>query len=258
MSQVHAIAPAALIGALILALPHTALAQTPGRLSDLVGARAGQSEGELQRRGYEATDRSEVVGDGRMTYWRRGEECVSIMTRDGRYASINQAGRSECGPSGPSADGGFQPPDFGYGDSYDRDGYREHFALVCYGEERRLEAQAQTGYEWNADRNRYVPRSGYDWNREAHDSSVTIEIDGQQGRIRPADNMVPPIHGSNDNGWYGLSDLSVSRDTIRAKFRFSGLNRPTLTIDRRVGRIQIDGLTPFSGTCQPQDSDRRF
>lgn len=74
-----------------------ALAQTPSSLRDLVDARAGQAEGELQRRGYEATDRSEVVGDGRLTYWRRGDECVAIMTRDGRYASINQAGRSECG-----------------------------------------------------------------------------------------------------------------------------------------------------------------
>ncbi|RZJ82064.1 MAG: hypothetical protein EON88_30530 [Brevundimonas sp.] len=86
-----------LSGALALASVAPAAAQTPGRLSDLVGARAGQSEAELGRRGYQATGRSEVVGDGRMTYWRRGDECVAIMTRDGRYASINQAGRSECG-----------------------------------------------------------------------------------------------------------------------------------------------------------------
>ena len=90
----------ALSGVLTLATVAPALAQTPGRLSDLVGARAGQSEGELGRRGYQATDRSEVVGDGRLTYWRRGDECVAIMTRDGRYASINQAGRSECGSGG--------------------------------------------------------------------------------------------------------------------------------------------------------------
>ena len=75
-------------------------AQTPPALSDMVGARAGQAEGELQRRGYQATNRSEVVGDGRMTYWRRGNDCVAIMTRDGRYASINQAGRNECGGGG--------------------------------------------------------------------------------------------------------------------------------------------------------------
>lgn len=89
-----------LSGALAFTGAAPALAQTPGRLSDLVGARAGQSEGELGRRGYQATDRSEVVGDGRLTYWRRGDECVGILTRDGRYASINQAGRSECGGGG--------------------------------------------------------------------------------------------------------------------------------------------------------------
>ncbi|MFS0709941.1 hypothetical protein [Brevundimonas phoenicis] len=83
--------------AVVLSSVSPAFAQTPGRLSDLVGARAGQAESELGRRGYEVTDRSEVVGDGRMTYWRRGDECIAIMTRDGRYQSINQAGRTECG-----------------------------------------------------------------------------------------------------------------------------------------------------------------
>ncbi|CAL1690557.1 hypothetical protein MMB232_00685 [Brevundimonas subvibrioides] len=81
------------------------LAQTPPALSDLVGSRAGQAEAELQRRGYQATDRSETMGNGRMTYWRRGNDCVSILTRDGRYDSINQAGRAECG-GGSSSNAG--------------------------------------------------------------------------------------------------------------------------------------------------------
>lgn len=77
-------------------------AQTPPSLADMVDARAGQAEAELNRRGYQATDRSEVMAGGRLTYWRRGDECVAILTRDGRYASINQAGRSECGSGGSS------------------------------------------------------------------------------------------------------------------------------------------------------------
>lgn len=97
MSFARSVATFSLSGALALTAGAPAMAQTPGRLSDLVGARAGQAEGELGRRGYQVTDHSEVVGDGRMTYWRRGDECVAIMTRDGRYQSINQAGRSECG-----------------------------------------------------------------------------------------------------------------------------------------------------------------
>ena len=91
---------ACLMSSLMLATALPAAAQTPSGLGDLVGARAGQAEGELNRRGYQPTDRSEVVGDGRMTYWRNGADCVSIMTRDGRYVSINQAGRSECGSGG--------------------------------------------------------------------------------------------------------------------------------------------------------------
>jgi hypothetical protein len=82
------------------------LAQTPPALRDMVGARAGQAEGEIQRRGYQSTDRSEVVGDGRLSYWRRGNECVAIMTQDGRYTSINQAGRSECGGDSSSSNTG--------------------------------------------------------------------------------------------------------------------------------------------------------
>ncbi len=100
MSIARASLSVTLSGVLAFAAAAPVFAQTPGRLSDLVGARAGQSEGELGRRGYQATDRSEVVGDGRLTYWRRGDECVAILTRDGRYASINQAGRSECGGGG--------------------------------------------------------------------------------------------------------------------------------------------------------------
>ena len=88
------------LSTLMLASALPAAAQTPSALRDMVGARAGQAEGELSRRGYQATDRSEVVGDGRMTYWRNGNDCVAIVTRDGRYASINQAGRSECGSGG--------------------------------------------------------------------------------------------------------------------------------------------------------------
>lgn len=90
--------------AMILCMAATpVLAQTPSRLSDLVGARAGQAEGELQRRGYQSTERGEAMGNGRLSYWKRGDECVSIMTRDGRYESINQAGRDECGSSSSSS-----------------------------------------------------------------------------------------------------------------------------------------------------------
>lgn len=237
----------------------TASAQsTPSDLRDLVGARGASGESELQARGYVSSGGAQ--GDDRSwTYWWNGGQnaCVSVATRNGRYDSIVSTPATDCG-RGDGGGSGFRPQEFGYGSSYDRDGYREHIALICYGEGQHSVAQSQSGFQWDDDKNRYVPRSGYNWTREDYDTSVTIEIDGDQGRIRPASNMVPPIHGSNDNGWYDLANLSVGRDAIRAQFRFSGLNRPTLSIDRRAGHIQIEGLTPFSGTCQALDSDRRF
>jgi hypothetical protein len=45
---------------------------------------------------------------------------------------------------------------------------------------------------------------------------------------------------------------------IRGEFKLNGANRPKLMIDRRAGRITLDGLTKFSGTCDPLDGDRKF
>lgn len=44
--------------------------------------------------------------------------------------------------------------------------------------------------------------------------------------------------------------MQVTRDMISARYRLNGLNKPRLSIDRRIGRISIDGMTPFHGTCE--------
>ncbi len=80
-----------------------ALAQIPPGLSDLIGARAGQGELELQRRGYEAV-RTEEGRTAKFTYWQRGSECVQVTTRDGRYLTMTQAASSFC-PSRSSGSG---------------------------------------------------------------------------------------------------------------------------------------------------------
>ncbi|MCJ8190698.1 hypothetical protein [Sphingomicrobium aestuariivivum] len=86
---------AATAGAALLAAP---LAAYPARdLSDLVGARGGQAEGELERRGF-----TYITGHkdnyASHTYWwhDRDDNCVHIVTRDGRYAQITDASRSDC------------------------------------------------------------------------------------------------------------------------------------------------------------------
>ncbi|NQE64009.1 hypothetical protein E1H18_4265 [Caulobacter sp. RHG1] len=239
-----------------------ALAQvTPSDVRDLVGARGSSGEAELASRGYVNVG-GQTGDDRKWTYWWNESRsvCLSVATVDGRYDSIASTPAPDCQRSGDRGNGGggYRPPEFGYGQDNRGGGYREHIALICYGEGQRLGSQYRSGYEWDTDKRRYVPKSGIEYTRQDYDTSVTVEIDGGRGRIRPAKNMVPPIHGDNDAGWYDIANLSVSRDIIRGEFKLNGMNRPKLMIDRRSGHINLDGLTKFSGSCDPLDGDRKF
>lgn len=244
-------------GAILTACPAAAQV-TPSDVRDLIGARGSSGESELAARGYVNTG-VQSGDDRKWTYWwndRRGV-CLSVATVNGRYDSIVSTPAPDCRPGGNGGgSAGYRPPEFGYGG--DRGGYREHIALICYGEGQRLTNQYRSGYEWDPDKRRYVPRSGVELTRQDYDTSVTVEIDGDRGRIRPAKNMVPPIHSQSDAGWYEITGLSVNRDMIRGQFKLNGANRPKVTIDRRAGRIMLDGLTKFSGTCDRLDGDRKF
>jgi len=59
--------------------------QTPAALNDFVGARAGQADDELMRRGYVLRKTQ-----GLTSYWEETATggCVSIYTNDGRYQSL--------------------------------------------------------------------------------------------------------------------------------------------------------------------------
>lgn len=241
------------LGVATLAAQPAAAQVTPSDVRDLVGARAAGGEAELASRGYVNTG-GRSGDDRKWTYWwndKRGV-CLSVTTVGGRYDSIISTPAPDCGGSGDR----YRPPEFGSGGS--GDGYREHIALVCYGEGQKLTNEYRSGYQWDSDKRRYVPKSGYELTRQDYDTSVTIDIDGARGRIRPAKNMLPPIHSQSDGGWYEISNLDIGRDMIRGQFKLNGANRPKMTIDRRAGRIIIDGLTKFSGTCDPLDGDRKF
>ncbi len=74
--------------------------QTTG-LDDMVGARAGQAEGELVQRGYRNV-RGEKGDDRSYAYWwnDRRRQCVTIATMDGRYASITPTTAPDCRQDG--------------------------------------------------------------------------------------------------------------------------------------------------------------
>ncbi|MGD9653458.1 MAG: hypothetical protein AB7V12_13930 [Candidatus Dadabacteria bacterium] len=91
----------------------SALAQSAGdpvpSLSDLVGAKAGQAEGQVTDRGYTLvkTDKS---GMSSYSYWteKGTNNCVTIRTEDGRYQSIVYATKLDC--SGSASDTSIAKP----------------------------------------------------------------------------------------------------------------------------------------------------
>ena len=81
-------------------------------LQDLVGARGGSGDSELQNRGFTYV-KGENGGGSSYTSWRRGNQCVMVRTANGNYLSIVDApmpdcvanGQSDAGYSGGSSSG---------------------------------------------------------------------------------------------------------------------------------------------------------
>lgn len=89
--------------------------------------------------------------------------------------------------------------------------------------------------------------------RASFPATVMIEIfrdgSGYNGRIHPSGRLVPPIHGGDRGGWWNLKNLVISGDEVRGRYTLNGLNKPRLVVDRRTGRISIDGIEKFYGRC---------
>lgn len=94
-------AGAVLVPLCAVALATAAQAQAEGRptgLEDMVDARAGQAEGELQRRGWRNTGGQQGDDRSYTNWWNADrQQCVTIATMDGRYASITATPAPDCG-----------------------------------------------------------------------------------------------------------------------------------------------------------------
>jgi len=278
-----AFAVPALIATFLAAAAH---AQATG-LEDMVGARAGQAEGELQRRGYVYTGGSQ--GDDRSyTNWWNADrrQCVTIATMNGRYDSITPTLPADCRKPAnvrPRPDGGYQPqPSYIPDQSYPRPPYRPggdrpsvlpggdrpivegrpvDLGLVCFGDGSRDGIASGTTWTWNSQRDRYEYGSYNETRPEVFDASLMIQTWAGGGRIRLPRSLIPPIHSRGSDGWWDLYNVSISPDVIRATYRLNGLNKPRVTIDRRTGRITVEGTSNygFRGTCDLIGNEpRRF
>lgn len=222
------------------AFSFSASAQTPADVEDLVGARGAGGETQLLSRGYEQRE-SRAVNDQRFTFWwnARTGRCLSVSTVDGRYASLQGVPADNCGvaanTASPAAASAAQDPN--------------SLVLVCYGAGTRPTVTSEPNYSWDGDSHKWKESDTIRSSSQGFNSDVQIELYGDHGRIHLGKDLVPPIHSGGSNGWWDLDNLSVTPDRITASYRLNGMNKPKLTIDRRSGRINLDGGTSFSGQC---------
>lgn len=225
-------------------LPFAATAQTPPDVEDLVGARGAGGEVQLQSRGYELRD-SNTVHDQRFTFWwnSKRSQCISVSTVDGRYASIQSVPVANCDASRMNVDG---DPVY-RGATTERD--PNSLVLVCYGGGTRPAVKTQPNYTWDDKRNKWHESDTIQSTSEGFSGDVQVELYGDHGRIHLSAPLIPPINSHGDHGWWDLENLQVGADRITASYRLNGMNKPRLTVDRRSGRIDIEGGTTFSGQC---------
>lgn len=228
---------------LLLLLASTALpasAETPPDVADLVGARGAGGETQLLSRGYEQRD-SNVVRDQRFTFWwnAKRNQCLSVSTVEGRYASIQGVPSENCGQSGGSSAPAYRTSETD----------ANSLVLVCYGGGTRPTLKPETGYAWDDKKNKWHVTDTVRATTEDFSSDVQIELYGDHGRIHLGAPLIPPINSHGDHGWWDLDNLQVGPDRITATYRLNGMNKPKLTVDRRSGRVTIDGGTSFSGHC---------
>lgn len=275
----------ALIGIAMAALTSGAQAQTPRDISDLVGARAAGAETAMETRGYRFV-KVQTGDDRKYGYWWNPQtrRCVTVATMDGRYASITASPAPDCDQrSGGHDDRGAHRVD-------DRSSYQQPYpqreapsyagagsvvdgpvrvggdavdlGLVCFGDGQRPGVATTYGWAWNSRRNRYDYGNRTEMTAQQFDASVMIQLWDGGGRISLPKKLVPPINSRGQDGWWDLYDVDVQPDMIRAKYRLNGLNKPSVTIDRRSGQISIHGLDPyaFRGSCDLIDGKdhRRF
>lgn len=132
-------------------------------------------------------------------------------------------------------------------------GYSRNLTLICWGEGRKPGTGVSTGYSWNHDRHKFEPQTYVHSTTKTFDSAVQVQLQGDRGRIHLTGKLIPPIHSGGDNGWWPLEDVRMGPDTITARYRLNGLNKPRVQIDRRSGRIRIDGVEKFRGDCDQGD-----
>ena len=88
---------------------------------------------------------------------------------------------------------------------------------------------------------------------------VLFEMSDGAARVKLPRGMVTQVNSGGDDGWWKVADLKVTEGTITGWFRINIVNKPSFTIDRTTGDIDLGGAFPFKGSCEKvTQTERKF
>ena len=88
---------------------------------------------------------------------------------------------------------------------------------------------------------------------------VLFEMSDGQARIHLPRGMVTDLNSGGADGWWPVAGLKVTDGAIRGWFRINFVNKPSFTIDRTTGDIDLGGAYPFRGSCEKNtQTERKF
>ena len=134
--------------------------------------------------------------------------------------------------------------------------------LSCSGIGSRIAAHVSFGNAYSSN-GTVATGTATRYRSEDSPDQALIELQDSTRRIRVPPTIIPPMNVGGKEGWWVLSDVVMAETQITARFSLNWLNSPKVTIDRRTGQIQINGLGrgDFRGACEaidPSAEARRF
>ena len=96
--------------------------------------------------------------------------------------------------------------------------------------------------------------------RGVSEDDVFFDLLAGDARIKIPGVLVPPVHTDDDHGWRPINDLQVGETEITGRFDVNFINKPTVSINRVTGHIDLRGFARmgFSGDCKPYDPTARM
>lgn len=124
--------------------------------------------------------------------------------------------------------------------------------LVCEGQGVTTESSHSSATAYGSGGTAYG--SGTSYRAVRVPAMLRVRMEGVDIRIRPPASILPAIRGGDRDGWWPLTNVNITDQSIRGRFSINFLNKPDVYIDRMTGDITLRGISSFSGTCRKDET----